>query len=283
MRMHRSKQAYRFHAIRVIVARVSQSKLWGVGIFLTLTASFTISTILLLNLVRYTQANILIIEQQPLTTPIMVTVILVSLYLSLVISLNVSQEYQNSTLEMLMVGPVDEIAYMLGNFLAQIQVFLYTLITTLVWSNLIVWLLNLSFRLDVFAMFLAAVLMAGELIAFGLLVAAWGGKTRNTLVYFLLVILLIGGLQIADIVVATLVQVRESTISDPLVVVRNALSWVSQLIGWISPYSQLNQSFEAILSRSFGRFFFILVLMAMQMSLMLAGSIALLKKKGVRG
>jgi hypothetical protein len=182
-----------------------------------------------------------------------------------------------------MCGPVDEIAYMLGNFLAQIQVFLYTLIALLVWTNLIIWLLNLSFRLDIFAMYLAAVFMAGELIAFGLLVAAWGGKTRNALVYFLLIILLISGLQVADIVVATLVQVREATANDPLVVVRNALAGVNQVIAWISPYSQLNDSFEAILSRSLGRFFFILALMALEMSLMLAGSIALLKKKGVRG
>lgn len=184
---------------------------------------------------------------------------------------------------MLFYGPVDEPSYMLGNFFAQIKIFFYTLIAILIWLNLSTWLLNLDFRLDIFGMLGTSIIMCGQLVAFGLLVAAWGGKRRSTLVYFILIILLVGGVQVADLVVSTLVQIRSSTATDPLVVVRNVLSSLSNLIAWISPYSQLNNAFDAILNGAFGSFASTLGLMFVEMVSMLYGSILLLRKKGVRG
>jgi hypothetical protein len=223
------------------------------------------------------------VEIQPLAMPILLSVILVSLYLSITISLNVSQEYDNNTIEMLFYGPVDEMSYMLGNFFAQIKLFIYTLIAILIWMNFSIWLLNLDFRVDMFAMLIASVFMSGQLVAFGLLVAAWGGKQRNTLVYFLLIILFLGGIQVADVIASTLVQIQSVVANDPLVVIRNVLSWLSGIITWISPYSQLSNAFEAILNNALGSFMGILGLMFVEMLLMLVGSILLLKRKGVRG
>jgi hypothetical protein len=278
-----SKNRDRLHAIKVIMDRVSQTRFWGWGIFITMTVSLAFSSVLLVNYSRFTDTNLITVEKQPLTAPILLSVILVSLYLSLTISLNVSREYNNNTIEMLFYGPVDEPAYMLGNFLAQVRVFLISLVVTLIWLNLSSWLLNLAFRLDMFAMLVASIFMCGQLVAFGLLLAAWGGKRRNTLVYFLLIIILIGGIQAGDLIVATLVQIQNPTDIDPLVVVRNVLSGISNLIAWISPYSQLNNAFEAILENSTGGFLGTLGLMFIEMFLMLAGSIFLLRKKGVRG
>ena len=184
---------------------------------------------------------------------------------------------------MLFYGPVDEASYMMGNFFAQIKLFIYTLIAILIWMNLTIWLLNLDFRMDMFAMLIASVFMCGQLIAFGLLVAAWGGQRRNTLVYFLLIILFIVGIQAADLIVSTLVQIQSSIATDPLVVVRNVLSGLNGIIAWISPYSQLNNAFDAILNNTLGGFLGTLGLMFVEMMAMLAGSILLLKKKGVRG
>lgn len=281
--MNNPKFRDRLHAIKVIMDRVSQTRFWGWGIFVTMTVSLAFSSVLLVNYSRFTNTNLISVEKQPLAAPILLCVVLVSLYLSLTISLNVSREYQNNTIEMLFYGPVDEPAYMLGNFLSQIKVFLYALAATLIWLNLSIWVLNLDFRLDMFAMLFASIFMCAQLVAFGLLLAAWGGKRRNTLVYFLLVILLIGGIQAGDLIAATLVQIQSPTATDPLVVVRNVLSGLSGLIAWISPYSQLNNAFQAILENSAGGYFGALGLMLTEMTLMLAGSITLLKNKGVRG
>lgn len=271
------------HAIQVILERISQTRFWGMSIFVLIAVALTFSSVLLVNYSRFTETNLVSIEKQPLTTPILLCVILISLFLALTISLNVSREYANSTIEMLFYGPVDEISYMLGNFFAQIKIFLLSLIAIVIWLNLSTWLLNLDFRLDIFAMLLAAVFMCGQLVAFGLLMAAWGGKTRNTMVYFLLIILLIGGIQVADLVTSTLVIVQQTTVNDPLVVVRNVLSSLSEIIAWISPYSHLNKAFDAVLNSDMRTYLGTLGLMLIEMSMMLAGSILLLKKKGVRG
>jgi len=279
----KGKNKSRLHAISTIMSRVSQTKFWGWGIFITMSISLAISSIMLVNYLRFTDTNLISVEKQPLTTAILLSVILVSLYLSITVSLNISREYNNNTIEMLFYGPVDEVAYMLGNFFAQIKLFVFTLIATLVWMNLSIWLLNLDFRMDMFAMLAASIFMCGQLVAFGLLVAAWGGKRRNALIYFLLIIVLIGGIQAADLIVSTLIQIQSATANDPLVVVRNVLSGLSGIISWISPYSQLSNAFDAILDNAIGGFLGTLGLMFVEMVLMLAGSILLLKKKGVRG
>ena len=273
----------RLHAMRVIMDRVSQSRFWGWGIFITLTICLAFSSILLVNYLRFTETNLILVEKQPLAQSILFSAILISLYLSLTIALNVSREYANSTIEMLFYGPVDESSYMLGNFFAQMKIFIYALVAMLIWINLSIWLLNLDFRLDMFAMLIPAIFLCGQMIAFGLLVAAWGGRRRNTLAYFLLILVVVGGIQIADLVVATLVQIQNSTTTDPLVVVRNVLASLSQVIAWISPFSQINFAFDAILNNSLGRFGLSLGLMLIETSAMLVGSIFLLKKKGVRG
>ncbi|MGD8458459.1 MAG: hypothetical protein PVF83_18950 [Anaerolineales bacterium] len=281
--MKKNSQKFRLHAINVIMSRVSQTGFWGWGIFITVTVSLAFSSIMLVNYSRFTDTNLISVEKQPLTTAILLSVIMVSLYLSLTVSLNVSREYSNNTIEMLFYGPVDESSYMLGNFFAQIKLFIYTLVPILIWMNLSIWLLNLDFRLDMFAMLIASIFMCGQLVAFGLLMAAWGGKRRNALVYFLLIILLVGGIQVADLIVSTLVQIQSSIETDPVVVVRNVLSAVNSVIAWISPYSQLDNTFDAILDKTFTGFIGTLGLMFIEMIGMLAGSILLLKKKGVRG
>ncbi|MEJ2759328.1 MAG: hypothetical protein P8046_12680 [Anaerolineales bacterium] len=273
----------RLHAVQVIMERVSQARFWGWGIFITMTVSLAISSVLLVNYTRYTDTNLLDVQKQPLATPILLSEILISLYLSLTISLNVSREYNNNTIEMLFYGPVDEAAYMLGNFFAQIKVFVYSLVAILIWMNLSIWLLNLDFRMDMFSMLAASIVMCGQLVAFGLLIAAWGGKRRNTLVYFLLIILLVVGIQAGDLIVTTLVQIQSPTATDPMVVVRNVLSSLNYLTAWVSPYSQLNNAFQAVLDGSAGSFLGTLALMLAEMGSMLWGSIFLLKKKGVRG
>ncbi len=281
--MNRSSSSDRWHAVKVILDRVSQTRFWGWGIFITLSVSLAISSILLVNDLRYTETNQLLLAKQPFTTAILVSVILISLYLALTASLNVAGEYNSNTIEMLFYGPVDEASYMLGNFLAQLKIFVLSLAAVLVWMNLSIWLLNLEFRLDMFAMLLAAVFMCAQLVAFGLLLAAWGGKRRSTLVYFLLVILLIGGIQAADLITSTLVQIQNATVIDPLVITRNILSVSNQIIAWVSPYAQLNNAYQALLNHSTAGYIGMLALMLAETGLMLGGSIWLLKKKGVRG
>ena len=273
----------RWHSINIIQTRASQSKLWSLGVFVTMTIALMISSILLINGMRFIETNLLMVEKQALLVPVLTNGILISLYLALLAAIGFSRELDKGTLETLLYGPVNELTFIIGSFLAYLKVFTITLIITLIWSNLCVWILNLSFRLDILGLLIASLFMTAELIALGLFSAAWGGKTRNALIYLVLVILLLGGVQIADFIVSGLVQLTTTTVSDPMIVVRDILASVNGITRWFSPFALGLHSMEAIIEQSYTQFFLNIGLMVLETILLLGGAIVLLKKKGVRG
>jgi len=278
-----SKTRYRIHAINTLQQRASQSKLWGWGVFILMSISFGISSILIINIIKFSKENIILTSKQPLLLPLLINSLLVSLYLALLASTSISKEYKNGTLEILMVAPVDEFSFIVGNYLAHIKVFAFTLLAALVWAYLNIWYLNFSPRLDILTLLFSTLFMASELIAFGILTAVWGGKTKNALIYFILIVLLFGGIQLANFIVSGIVQMGNAPVSHSLILVRNALSTINRLINWISPYAQLRYAMEAILEHRVITFLLSSAGMLLETAIMLFGSLWLLKKKGVRG
>lgn len=274
---------YHWHAIMNLADRSSQSTFWGLGIFITITLALLTSALVLHNSLRFTERNIIYIASQPLFFPIYVNTGLVSLYLAIIAAVTASRERDRGTLEVLFYGPVDEMVFILGLFLAQLQVFLVAILVTVVWLNLVTWLLHLAFSIEIYIILITSIIMAGAVIAFGLLTAVWGGRTRTALVYFLLVLMLLAGLQIADQVISGLVLVTNPTMNDPILVIRNTLVIVSGIIQWVSPYSQLNQAMEAVTLHNLFSYLLHLGVILLQMLVLLLGSILILRRKGVRG
>lgn len=270
------------HAIDVIQDRVSRSRLWHLGFFLSLAAAFLAASLLLVNTFRFAVVNIVLIERQLLSVPVLVISLVLSLYLALGASVAVSREYDRGTLEMLLYGPVDELAFFAGNFWAHLKLFVGALAVTFIWANLIVFLFNLSFNLNILLLMLGSVLMAAELIAFGLLSAVVGGKTRNALVVFVLVLVLLAGIQVGDAIVADLVTVTGSTANDPLLFLRDVLAFLNKGIRWISPYAQVQAAFQAVLNRAWGEFALMLGLMLIEGAGLFFWGVRILSRKGVR-
>jgi ABC-type transport system involved in multi-copper enzyme maturation permease subunit len=274
---------YHWHAIMTLADRSSQSTFWGLGIFITITLTLLTSALVLHNSLRFTERNIIYIASQPLFFPIYVNTGLVSLYLAIIAAVAASRERDRGTLEVLFYGPIDEMVFILGLFLAQLQVFLVAILVTVVWLNLVTWLLHLAFSIEIYIILITSIIMAGAVIAFGLLTAVWGGRTRTALMYFLLVLMLLAGLQIADQVISGLVLVTNPTMNDPILVIRNTLVVVSGVIQWVSPYSQLNQTMEAVTLHNLFSYLLHLGVILLQMLVLLLGSIFILRRKGVRG
>jgi len=271
-----------FSPISVIKNRIQQKQLWSIGFFIAISISLIAASLILVNEFRYLELNIITVKQQILTTPILVMSLIISLFLGISASVNFSREYDKGTLELLFIGPVDEIAYILASFWAQIQLFDMCIIGIFIWSNIIIWLFNLNFDLNVMLILLGCVLMAMEIIAFGILSAVWGGKTRNSLVVYILFLLIIGGVQIGDNIVSSMVMLSSSTITDPLIFLRNVLKTANNILKWVSPYAQLQRSIQALLNGVWFEFGWILALMLFEGGLLLIFSIHILKVKGVR-
>jgi hypothetical protein len=272
-----------WHAVQVLQDRGSQSSLYGLGIYITLTIGLLIASLVLHNSIRFTERNLIFVSLQPLFLPVFINVGLVAFYLALVSSVTISRERDRGTFEVLLFGPVNETAFILGAFISQIKVYLGALVVTLIWGNLITWILHLSFSFGLVWMLLTSIGMAGVVIAYGILTAVWGGRTRTSLVYFFLVVLILAGIQVGDQVVSGIVNSMGQSSADSLLLLRNVLGMLSNFTQWISPYSQLSQSMDALADGLLAPYLFHLVILLAQGFLLLVVSILILKKKGARG
>lgn len=281
--MNREKWKPRWHAINIIRYRNSQVTLYQFGIYVTITLALVTSALALHNTLRFTERNVVFVANQPLFLPILVSTGLVSLYLGVIASVSVSRERDRKTLEVLMYGPVDGSAFLMGIFFAQLLIFLIAVAFLFIWSNLAVWVLNLVFSVEVIGVLFASILMASVIVAFGLFTAVWGDKTRTALVVFILVLLLLAGVQIADQVVSNIIVSASPSNNDPILIIRNALAMLTRLIQWISPYAQLTQAMDALVNHSLISYLMNLGIMLIQSSVLLLGGIRLLSRKGARG
>jgi len=272
----------RWHAANSIQRRTSQSAFYGLGIYLAMSAALVIAAVVVNNSLQFTEQNILFISRQPIFLPVLVNTIITSIYLAMITTVNVSRERDQGTLETLLQGPVDSFAFLLGNFLAQLKVYAALALVAFVWSNLLTWLLHLQYSLAVGVVLIASLAAASVVIAFGLFVAMWGGRSRTALIYFTLLTLAVIGVQVADQVVAGIVLSQNPTYNDPLITVRNVLGSVNGIVKWISPYSQLDLAMTALIDRAFLDFFGHMGVMLAQALLFLLGSVWLLDRKGVR-
>ena len=281
--INRNTWFQRWHAIKVIRGRYSQVTLEHLGIYITIAIALVISTLAIHNTLRFTEQNVVFVARQPLFLPIFICTVLVSLYLGAIASVSVSRERDRKTLEALMYGPVDESAFLLGIFLAHLQIFLVGLAFLFIWSNLAIWLLNLGFSIEIYSVFLASMVMASAIIAFGLLTAVWGDKTRTALVIFILILLFLTGVQVADQIVSNIVVSSNPTSNDPILIIRNAMAIVTRLVQWLSPYAQLIQAMDAMANQSLIGLLGNLGVLLAQTFILLFGSVKLLSIKGARG
>ncbi|NOH10086.1 MAG: ABC transporter permease subunit [Chloroflexi bacterium] len=272
----------RWHAANSIQRRASQSAFYGLGIYIAMSAALVIAAVSVNNTLQFTEQNILFVSRQPIFLPILVNTVITSVYLAMITTINVSRERDQGTLETLVQGPVDGFAFLLGNFLAQIKVYAALALVAFVWSNLLTWLLHLQFSIEVSIVLLASLAAASVVIAFGLFVAMWGGRSRTALIYFTLITLLVIGIQLADQVVAGIVLSQNPSFNDPLITVRNVLGAVNGIVKWISPYSQLDLTMTALVDRAYLDFFTHIGVMLVQATVFLLGSVWLLDRKGVR-
>ncbi|HZQ07819.1 MAG TPA: ABC transporter permease [Anaerolineae bacterium] len=273
----------RWHAINTIRGRSSTSIAYGLGIYITLAVALAAASVVLHNTVRYVERNAVLSTRQPLFLPIAFMVALVSLYLGMSAALSVARERDRGTLQVLLFGPVDETAFLLGNFFAQLQVYLGVVVVAVVWVNLVTWLLHLAFSVPVLLLLLSSIITIGAVIAFGLLVAVWGGRTRAALVYFILIALLFIALQLGQEVVNGIAASPNLTENDPIFLIRNVLGYVNLVTQWVSPYAQSSRTMDDLLNQNVSSYFFHLAVTFLQGMVFLTASILILKRKGPRG
>jgi ABC-type transport system involved in multi-copper enzyme maturation permease subunit len=279
----RSQWVWRWRAILTLQARHSQALIYSLGLYVSLALALASGALMLQNTLQYVELNVVLSTQEPLFIPIAITMGVVSLYLALSASLAAARERDRGTLEVLFYGPVDETSFILGHFASPLAVYSAIALFAFVWANLVTWLLHLQFSFGPAYLLLATIATVASIIAFGLLVAVWGGRTRAALTYFILAVLLLASLQIADSIVSAIAISSNPTENDPVLVIRNALAFADGIVQWVSPYSQLTRIIDDLLNSSFASSLMHLGVTLLQAAFYLWLSIQILRRKGARG
>jgi ABC-type transport system involved in multi-copper enzyme maturation permease subunit len=274
--------APRWHAAQAIQARSSSSTVYGLGIYITLSMALAVAALIVHNTVRYVERNAVVSTRQPLFLPLALMVTVLSLYLALGAVVAVARERDRGTLQVLMFGPVDETSFVLGHFYAQLKVYFGLVLLTIVWLNVVSWLLHLAFSIEAILLLASSLTTAAAVVAFGLLIAVWGGRTRAALVYFILIVLLFIALQVGNDVASGIALSSNPSQNDPIFIVRNALVVITNVTQWFSPYSQFSQMMDDLLNRAVGSYLFHLGLTLAQGLVLLAVTVLILQRKGPR-
>lgn len=271
------------HAASVIRERSSQSAFRQPGIYVVTAIALLIGAVLLHGALNFTERNAVSVFVQPFFAPVLAATTLISLYLALQAAFSMARERDLGTLEVLFYGPVNAAAFILGKFLAQVWVYIGMMLMVLVWTNLLTWLLNFAFSVPLVILLATSILSAAAVIAFGLLVAAFGGRTRSTLIYFVLVVALLVGAQIADVIASDVIPTPENaTQNDPLLVVRGALAAINDVLQWVSPYAQLQSAMNALVGDMFAEYLLHVGVLLAQGLLLLAAGIVIFHRRGTR-
>ena len=239
--------ADRLYASGQIGRRALVSSLYSPGFYAVTTLALLAASTLVLNNLAFLDENGLLVLTRPFFLPVFVCAVLLSLYLSLHATLHLVREREQGTLKVLFFGPVDGVSYLLGRLCSQTALFGIAAGVVLVWAVELGWLTNLLVQADLLAVLGLGLLTNGAVVAFGLLVGAWGRSARTALVLFLLAVLLLLAAQFGDQTIGQLASQTSANRQDSLLFLRAALDGLNSLLLWLSPFAQMSRGMDALL------------------------------------
>lgn len=232
-------------AVWVLQARVSRSALVDPSFYLAVAVALAAAGLLLHNSVRFAESAGVLVSARPLFLPQLVTCFLMAVYLGLSAAVTLAREQERGTLEVLLYGPANESALAAGIFVALCKLYILAAAASLLWSAVAALTLHFLLTPDSLWLLAATFLATGASIAFGLLAAALGRRTRSAVVLFLLATGLLLAVQAGDQLVGLLMSATSNG-SEALFVIRNALAGLASVTVWISPFALLLRSADML-------------------------------------
>lgn len=270
----------RLYAAGQVGQRSTISSLYSPGVYAATVLALLVASTLVLNNLAFLDENGLLVLTRPFFLPVFVCTVLLSLYLSLHATLHLVREREQGTLKVLFFGPVDGVSYLLGRLWSQSLLFAMAGGVVLFWAIGLGWLTNLLVQADLLAVLGLGLLTNSGIVAFGLLVGAWGRTARTALVLFLLAVLLVLVAQFGTPVVEQLASNTPANRQDSLLFLRTALDGLNGLLLWFSPFAQMSRGMDALLVGDGGRLLLHTGGLLGQMALYFSGAVWALKRGG---
>ncbi len=267
------------HSMKVLTKREVVSSLYGWGIYVAIFISFIVSSFILRNFLKGIKENNIFISAYPLNFPLLVSVIIISLYLVIVSAISISREREQGTLEVLFYGPVSSFSFLLGKYFTDMILYIIICGFFAIYFFVVSVLTNLGFSLALVKALFLSIFLASCVISFGLFISSLTGRVRSSIVWLVGILLAFVGIWFLQNIFLSL---PEEAFSSWMLYLRKALSVTYHIINWVSPFSYLSRGMEAIGIGSIKLFLINILYSVIYTVILLALSIYILKIKGVR-
>jgi ABC-type transport system involved in multi-copper enzyme maturation permease subunit len=239
MNQSRNEHQFRINHLRVgwiLFKRDFIGSLLSPATYIAVTAACLISTFFVVNYFDILRKVSVLVSVDPLSVPLFVAVVLITLYIGVISSIAITGEREHRTLEVLLYGPVTPWSLILAKFSYGIAVFLFALAFFIFYLLVEATIMNLSLGLRSLKTVGIAFFLVWPMVSFSLLLSAALKRVRNAVLLFVGIFLALMGLQIAY---SLLLSIPPESISLFLLYLREGLAILLKGLQWVSPFSYI--------------------------------------------
>jgi len=182
-------------------------------------------------------------------------------------------------MEVLFYGPVDAVAYVLGKYFHQLAAYGVVLAFTLVNFYGLSVVTNVGFSLEIAGIMLLSVFLTSCMVSFGIVLSAGSRRMMVSVILFLGFVLFF---LIFSLVHAWVIGAAGRDAASTMVYVRMIMDSLDQVIRWISPVEYYLRGMDAVLRKDTSGYIMSAVSSLLYSAALLAVSVWMLRKKGVR-
>ena len=248
--------------------------------YIATTVSCLVSTFFVINYLDTLEKVSVLVSVDPSGVPLLVAIMLMSLYLGISSSISITDEKERRTLEILFYGPITSWTLVLAKFCRDISVFFFVLLFFVCYLLVASSITNLAIGPRSFKSIGIAFLLIWPMISFSLLLSSALQRVRNAVVFFVIIFFVLAGLQVSH---NLLLRIPPESISLFLLYVRETLSILSKVLQWISPFSYIGQITFYVTGGVFRPADWHLLFAVLYSSIILITAALVLNKKGVGG
>jgi len=230
------------HTIGVLAGREFKMTMGSASTYTALGLALGLAGWMLSNDVALVRSNGLLVHVAPFRGPLLGALLVLSFFLAVSAVLSVARDRDRGTLEVLFYGPIDEMTYLAGKLAGLLGA--YVAIMPLLLAGLVVLSMFTRFEIGInlIAALVLSIIPAAGIVAVGLLLSAAAKRVRSSILFFITAVGLFVGAAVSYSFVS---RIPVEDPASPILPLRDALGAVDAVLSRISPFTYLEQIFDA--------------------------------------
>jgi ABC-type transport system involved in multi-copper enzyme maturation permease subunit len=273
------RMAARWHAIRVLQAHDLRTIVFSPGLYIAVAAGAAAAAFIVSNDLDAISSNHVLVMADAFAAPFFVSAMIAMFFLALSSVASVVREKDQGTLEVLFYGPVDQAAYVIAKYWAQVVAYigmgLALAALFIAYASITGLRIGADFGFEVFL----SIFTAAAVAALGLFLST---LTRNVRAAYALFLAVSAAFLTLHVGAQYLSGIRLANNFSPLLFARDLTIYLDAILSYASPYAVFENGVDAIVRQSVVDYVEAILLSCVHVAILLVAATYLLQRKGVR-